>query len=65
MYGKIFISTPTAQAQLKTTAHSSIYTFLVELGYSHEDAADVADWAEIASVGEEYELRGASIVIAD
>mgnify|MGYP000818556058 FL=1 len=65
MYGKIIIKTATAQAQYRTWAHDSIYNFLVDHGYSHDTAADVAGWADLASVGEEYELDGAAIIIVE
>ena len=65
MYGTIIIKTAAAQAQFKTWAHDSIYAFLTDHGYSHDTAADVAGWADLASVGEEYELDGAVIIIAD
>lgn len=48
-----------------TWAHDSIYAFLTDHGYSHDIAADVAGWADLASVGEEYELDGAAIIIVD
>ena len=63
--GTIIIKTSSSQAMFKTWAHDSIYYFLINRGYSHETAADVADWAEIGSVGEEYELDGADITIVD
>ena len=65
MYGTIIIKTAEAQAQFKTWAHDSIYDFLTDHGYSHDMAADVAGWAALASVGEEYELDGAAIIIVD
>lgn len=65
MYGTIIIKLKSAQAQLKTWAHDSIYDFLTDHGYGHDIAADVAGWADLASVGEEYELDGAAIFIAD
>ncbi len=65
MYGTIIIKTASAQAQFKTWAHDSIYDFLIGHGYSHDTAANVAGWADLASVGEEYELDGAEIIIAD
>lgn len=65
MYGTIIIKTASAQAQFKTWAHDSIYNFLTDHGYSHDAAANVAGWANLASVGEEYELDGAEIIIAD
>lgn len=65
MYGKIIIKTATAMAQFRTCAHDSIYAFLTDHGYSHDIAADVAGWADIASVDEEYELDGVTIIIVD
>jgi hypothetical protein len=65
MYGTIIIKIGLVQAQFKTWAHDSIYDFLTDHGYSHDIAADVAGWADLASVGEEYELDGAVIIIAD
>ena len=65
MYGTIIIKTAEAQAQFKTWAHDGIYAFLTDHGYSHDTAADVAGWADIASVGDEYELDGAAIIIVD
>lgn len=65
MYGTIIIKLRSAQAQFTTWAHDSIYAFLTDHGYSHDIAADVAGWADLALVGEEYELDGAAIIIAD
>lgn len=65
MYGTVIIKTASAQAQFKTWAHDSIYAFLTDHGYSHDIAADVAGWADLASVGEEYELDDAAIIIVD
>ena len=65
MHGTVIIKTASAQAQFKTWAHDSIYTFLTDHGYSHDTAADVAGWADLASVGAEYELDGAAIIIVD
>ena len=64
-YANIIIKTPTGAAQIRTNAYHSIYDFLTEKGYSHEDAENVASWADLASIGEEYELDGAEIFIAD
>lgn len=65
MYGTIIIKIASAQAQFKTRAHDSIYDFLADHGYSHDTAADVAGWADLAAVGEEYELEGAEIIITE
>lgn len=65
MYGTIIIKLKSAQARFNTLAHDSIYNFLTNHGYSHDIAADIAGWAELASVGEEYELDGATIIIVD
>ena len=65
MHGTIIIKTASALAQIKTWAHDSIYAFLTDHDYSHDIAADVASWAGLASVGEEYKLDGAEIIIVD
>lgn len=39
--------------------------FLTNYGQSHDIAADIAGWAELASVGEECECDGATIIIVD
>lgn len=65
MYGTIIIKIGSAQAQFKTLAHDSIYDFLTGHGYSHDIAADVTGWADLAPVDEKYELDGAAIIIAD
>ena len=65
MYGTVIIKTAAAQAQFKTWAHDSIYAFLTDHRYSHDTAAQSAGRADHASVGEEYELDGAAIIIVD
>ena len=65
MYGTIIIKTAEAQAQFKTSEHDGIYDFLTDHGYSHDIAADVEGWADLASIGEEYELDGVEIIIVD
>lgn len=65
MYGTIIIKIGLVQAQFKTWAHDDIYDFLTNHSYSHDIAADIAGWAELASVGEEYECDGATIIIVD
>ena len=61
----IIIKTSSSQAMFKTWAHNSIYDFLINRGYSHDTAASVEGWANLASVGEKYELNGADITIVD
>lgn len=63
MYGTIIIKIGLAQAQFKTVAYDSIYDFLTSHGYSHHVAADIADWADLAPVGAEYELDGKIIAV--
>lgn len=65
MYGKIIIKTPTGTAQIRTNSYYCIYDYLIEKGYSHEIAEDVASWAPDAPYGAEYELDGAEIVIVE
>lgn len=63
-YNNIIIKTRTGSAHIRTNAYHSIYTYLTEKGYGHEDAERVASWADLADSGEAYELAGAEIVIA-
>lgn len=65
MYGKIIIKTSTGMAQIKTNAYHSIYDFLRNKGYSHEEAEEVASWAPDVPCGSAYELEGAEIYIVE
>lgn len=65
MYGTAIIKLKSRKAQFKTSQYYGIYDFLIDYGYSHDIAANVADWAELASVGEEYELGEGIITISD
>ncbi len=65
MYGKISIKIGATTLHFRTLDHYAIYDFLVDRGYTHSDAAEVADWAENAFIGEEYDLPGAEIVIEE
>ena len=38
-----------------TKDNAGIYDKLVGMGWTHEEAANAADWAELAGVGEIYE----------
>lgn len=64
-YANIIIKTHTGSAQIRTNAYHCIYDHLISKGFEHEVAEDVASWADLASIGEEYELDGAKIFIAD
>ena len=64
-YPTVVIKLKSVQAYFKPWAHDDIYAFLTNHGYSHDIAADIAGWAELASVGEEYECDGATIIIVD
>lgn len=61
----IIIKTSSSLAMFKTWAHDSIYDFLINSGYSHDTAASVEGRADLAYVGEKYELDGADITIVD
>lgn len=65
MYGYIIIKTPEGMAHFRTTSHDAIYDYLIDAGFEHEVAADVADWAPDALYGAEYELDGAEITIVE
>lgn len=41
-----------------TVDHMRIYDYLRSLGLGHVDSAEVASWAELASVGDTYEVFG-------
>ena len=65
MYANIIIKTRTGSAQIRTSSYHCIYDFLRDKGYGHEDAENVASWADVAEIGEEYELDGAEIYIVE
>lgn len=65
MYGYIIIKTNTGMAQIRTNSYHCIYDYLIDKGYSHEVAENIASWAQLASIGETAELDGAEIIIAD
>ena len=65
MYSKISIKIGTTTFYFGSLDHYAIYDFLVDRGYTHCDAAEVADWAELAAIGEVYDLPGAEIVIEE
>lgn len=65
MYANIIIKTRTGSAQIRTNSYHCIYDYLRDKGYSHEDAENVASWADLADVGEEHNLPGAEIYIAE
>lgn len=64
-YPTAVIKLKSARAHFKPWAHDDIYDFLTNYGQSHNIAADIAGWAELASVGEECECDGATIIIVD
>lgn len=61
----IIIKTNTGMAQIRTSSYHCIYDYLIDNGYDHETAEDIACWAPVANIGEQYELPGAEIIIAD
>ena len=65
MYAYIIIKTSTGIAQIRTNSYHCIYDYLIDKGYGHEDAENVASWAPLAYIGETYDLDGAEIIIAD
>lgn len=62
---QIRISLKDGSLQTRTDFHDTIYWFLRDHGYSHDDAAEVASWAEVAYIGEVFFLDGAEIEIID
>lgn len=65
MYGKIVIKTATGLAQFRSNSYDAIYDYLIDKGFSHEDAEEVASWAPDVPYGSEYELDGAEIYIVE
>ena len=65
MYSKISIKIGATTFYFRTLDHDAIYDLLVDRGYTHCDAAEVADWAELAAIGEVYDLPGAEIAIEE
>lgn len=65
MYGKIIINTTTGMARFKTNSYDCIYDYLIDKGFDHETAEDVASWAPDAPYGAEYELDDAEIIIVE
>ena len=59
------VNTPTGTAQISTKYYSAIYDYLVEHGCDENTARNVLDWIQVASIGEEYELDGFEIYIAE
>ena len=59
----IIIKCSTGMLQANSNACNLIYDFMTEKGADHEDAANVAGWADLAEVGEDYELEGFEIYI--
>lgn len=58
MYGHIYIRRNGVTVIYKTTDYYSIYDALVNMGYDHEEAENIASWAENAPIGEKYETGG-------
>lgn len=65
MYRKVVINAPTGDAQVSTKYPCTIYSYLIEYGCDHDTAANVVEWAQVAGIGEEYELDGFEIYITD
>ena len=56
MFGHIYINAPHGGYIIRTDNHEAVYNAMLSLGFDHEEAADVADWAELAGIGEEYSV---------
>lgn len=63
MYARIVIKSSTDTEHFSTKNRNTIYEYMLIKGCNNNVATDVADWAETASVGEEYKLDGFEIYI--
>lgn len=54
MWGHIYIKRNGVTVIYKANDYDTIYFALINMGYDHESAEDVASWAELASIGDEY-----------
>lgn len=54
MYGYIYIKFRGYIASRRTTDFEGIYDYLRGCGCDHEEAEDIASWAELAAIGDEY-----------
>ncbi len=55
MYEHLYIRHSGVTVIYKANAYDYIYNALINMGYPHEDADDIASWAELATIGDEYE----------
>lgn len=58
MYGHIYIRHNGATAIYKANDYDVIYDALTNMGYEHEEAVHIASWAEMATIGDEYDTSG-------
>ena len=66
MLGHIHIETKGTAYYFGTAESEKIYDVLTGLAFEHEEAENIASWAENAPIGEEYETeRAVSIWIGD
>lgn len=55
---EVVISFSGVTRYFSTVDHMRIYDYLRSHGLGHVDAAEVASWSELASVGDTYEVFG-------
>lgn len=55
MFGHIYIRHGGVTVVYKANDYYSIYNALTNMGYDHEEAEDIANWADLATIGGEYE----------
>jgi|GEM_PF-1158475 len=58
MYGHIYIRHGGATIIEKANDYDTIYDALTNMGYDHEEAENIANWAEFATIGDEYLFEG-------
>ena len=58
MYGHIYIRHNGVTVIYKANAYDTIYDALTNMGYDHEEAESIANWAEMATIGDEFDTGG-------
>ena len=54
MYGYLYIKHRGFIRSFRANESEYIYNYLTGCGCSHEEAEDIASWAELAAIGDEY-----------
>ena len=54
MYGTLAISKDGFTVRRRASDYYGIYYYMIGCGCDHEEAEDIASWAELAAIGDEY-----------